>query len=74
MGVCRLWLRSPVYYGQNVNAFAEAEVRAALISSLSSEVIQPLVDLKVRSLSFVRSVSYLPGMTIGHLRAVKEAY
>ncbi len=53
------WLRSPVYCGQNVNAFAEAEVRAVLINSLSSEVIQPLIDLKVRSLSFVRSVSYL---------------
>lgn len=41
------WLCSPVSCSQNINAFTEAEVRAALISSLSSEVIQPLVDLKV---------------------------
>jgi hypothetical protein len=51
--------RSPVYCRQSINAFAEAEVRAALIGSLSSEVIQPLIDLKVCSLSFLRSVSYL---------------
>ena len=45
------WLCSPVSCSQNINAFTEAEVRAALISSLSSEVIQPLVDLKVCLLS-----------------------
>ena len=47
--------RSAVHCGQNIDAFAETEVRAALINSLSLEVIQPLIDLKVRSLSVLSS-------------------